>query len=61
MKYQVFFEIYGKKMRVKTEAKTKEQAKENVKNAIYFYKVERESSDNTDFVSFFESIVNPKS
>jgi predicted RNase H-like HicB family nuclease len=61
MKYEVFFEIYGKKMRVKTEAKTKEQAKENVKNAIKFYKVERESSDNTDFVSFFDSIVNPKS
>jgi hypothetical protein len=59
MKYEVFFEIYGKKMRVKTEAKTKEQAKENVKNAIKFYKVDR-SSDNTDFVSFFDNIVNPK-
>jgi predicted RNase H-like HicB family nuclease len=59
MKYEVFFEIYGKKMRVKTEAKTKEQAKENVKNAIKFYKVER-SSDNNDFVSFFDSIINPK-
>ena len=55
MKHEVYFEIYGKKLKVVTQAKTKEQAIENVKNAIVFHKIRPISED---FPKEFDEIFN---
>lgn len=38
--YDVYFEIFGKKMKVKIKAKSKIQAEEIVKSKIIFHKIE---------------------
>ena len=38
--YDVYFEIYGKKLKVKVNAKSKLQAEEIVKSKIIFHKIE---------------------
>lgn len=38
--YYVYFEIYGKKLKVKVNAKSKLQAEEIVKSKIIFHKIE---------------------
>ncbi len=40
MKHNVFFEIYGKKMKAVIEAKNAHEAKEAVKAKIIFHKIE---------------------
>jgi hypothetical protein len=37
--YDVYFEIYGKKLKVKLKAKSKIQAEEIVKSKIIFHKI----------------------
>jgi hypothetical protein len=39
MKHEVYFEIYGKKLKVTVDAKDVEQAKYIVRGAIKFHKV----------------------
>jgi len=38
--YNVYFEIFGKKMKVEIKAKSKLQAEEIVKSKIIFHKIE---------------------
>ena len=38
--YNVYFEIFGKKMKVEIKAKSKQQAEEIVKSKIIFHKIE---------------------
>jgi hypothetical protein len=38
--YNVYFEIFGKKMKVEIKAKSKQQAEEIVKSKIIFHKTE---------------------
>lgn len=47
--YTVYFEIFGKKMKVEIKAKSKQQAEEIIKSKIIFHKIE----DNTipDFLN----------
>jgi hypothetical protein len=56
MKQEVYFEIYGKKLKVTVEAKDEEQAKYIVRGAIKFYKVKPVN----DVPDFFKDIFNPK-
>lgn len=45
MKYLVYFEIYGKKMKVEVEANNKCEARDVVRSSIIFHKtVEQENS-----------------
>ena len=44
--YSVFFEIYGKKMKVTVEAETENQARKQVKNDIVFHKIEIVKNEN---------------
>jgi hypothetical protein len=56
MKQEVYFEIYGKKLKVTVDAKDEEQAKYIVRGAIKFYKVKPVN----DVPDFFKDIFNPK-
>jgi hypothetical protein len=38
--YNVYLELFGKKMKVKIKAKSKQQAEEIVKSKIIFHKIE---------------------
>jgi len=38
--YKVYFEIYGKKLKVEIKANSLSEAKEKVKNSIIFHKVD---------------------
>lgn len=50
--YTVYFEIYGKKLKVKIKAQSESVAKEMVRQKIIFHKVE----DNTfDFKDIFDT------
>ena len=63
--YNVYFEIFGKKMKASIEAKTREEAYQKVKDKIIFHKitelVEKEDQEGNDIISqemreVFESI-----
>jgi len=41
--YKVYFEIFGKKMKVEIKAKSKQQAEEIIKSKIIFHKIENVS------------------
>jgi hypothetical protein len=48
MIYQVYFEIYGKKMMVKLDVESASVAKKQVKEAIRFYKIESKDQYSND-------------
>lgn len=58
MKFTVFFEIYGKKMKVEIEARDKELAKEKVRCNIIFHKIE--SKDDLDILDMLNGIFGIK-
>jgi hypothetical protein len=41
-KYEIYFELFGKKMKTTITAPTKDVAKQIVKDKIIFHKIERE-------------------
>ena len=43
--YDVYFEIYGKKLKTTILAESEEKAKENVRNKIVFHKVVKDQKD----------------
>lgn len=47
-KYEILFEIYGKKLKTTIEANSEEKAKEIVKNKIRFDKITELKSNNSD-------------
>lgn len=49
MIYKVFFQLYGKKMKVAIEAESNEDAKNIIKNSIQFDKVVPTNDYKTDF------------
>ncbi len=49
-KYEIFFEIYGKKLKTTIEANSEEKAKEIVKNKIRFDKITELKSKDDDIV-----------
>ena len=56
MKHEVYFEIYGKKLKVTVDAKDVDHAKYIVRGAIKFYKVKPVN----DVPDFFKDIFSPK-
>ena len=50
--YDVYFEIYGKKLKVKLKAQSKLQAEEIVKSKIIFHKIEDVTIDDIFFKTF---------
>ena len=42
--YEIYFEVYGKKMKVKVSAQTEKDAKQKVKDKIIFHKIEVDNS-----------------
>jgi hypothetical protein len=49
-KFEIFFEIYGKKLKTTIEANSEEKAKEIVKNKIRFDKITELKSNDDDIV-----------
>jgi len=50
MKFTVWFELYGKKMKVTVEAKDAVDARIKVRDSIRFHKIEQEKDDVLDFL-----------
>jgi hypothetical protein len=57
--YEVWFEVYGKKMKTTVLAKHEIEAKEIIRKQIIFYKVE-ESKPSDPSVDFLKGIFNIK-
>jgi len=53
MKYTIYFELFGKKMKTTVDAKSIEDAKQQVINKILFHKVEQD-------IDFLKNIFNIK-
>lgn len=52
--FRLWFEIYGKKLKVETDAPTEAEARSKVRNSIKFHKVEEVRK--TDIPDFIEDI-----
>jgi hypothetical protein len=66
-KFNVYFEIFGKKLKTEVEASSQEDAKKKIKNKIIFHKVEKtfddnknEVKDSSDFMTDFFNMINKK-
>ena len=56
-KYTVYFELYGKKMRVKVLAESEHDAKQVVKSDIKFHKIEYDKNDDYNLaMNFFDDL-----
>lgn len=59
MKYDIFFEIYGKKMKATILADNVNDAKERIKNKIIFHKIEVAKKEPiTDIFSDLDDILS---
>ena len=59
--FKVYFELYGKKMKVEVKAKDADYAKRRIREKIVFHKVVDITPDNgNDFITNFFNIVNKK-
>lgn len=60
--YTVYFNAFGKNLKVKVEAENENDAKQKVKDRINFHKIEKESNDKSlkdafnDLVNFINSV-----
>lgn len=55
MKYEVYFEFFGRKMRTEVDAGNIEQAKRIIETRIIFHEVRRKK-DDVDFIKEFLGI-----
>jgi len=56
--FDVYFEIFGKKMRTRILAENQEKAKEEVKNKIVFHKVEKSNEEFNHCMDILDNISN---
>lgn len=56
--YDVYFEIFGKKMRTKVVAENEAMAKKEIFSKIVFHKIEKPKNDFNDGADVLESIKN---
>ncbi len=56
--FDVYFEIYGKKMKVRILAETENDAKKEVEKKIIFHKVEKPKEEFNDSMDIFDNILN---
>ena len=60
MKYTVYFEIFGKKMKTTVEAKSEEDAKYKVMGKVVWHKVVPEKTSDDDVLDFFKNTFGMK-
>ena len=58
IEFDVYFELYGKKMKATIIAPTEEQAKELVREKIIFHKVKEKNSDWNDIIGMMKGMKN---
>jgi hypothetical protein len=56
--FDVYFEIYGKKMKVRILAENENDAKKEVEKKIIFHKVEKPKEEFNDSMDIFDNIIN---
>ena len=56
--YIVFFEFFGRKMKSVVYAENEAQAKEKIKERLFFHKVEEGDKDFNQIVDLFENFKN---
>lgn len=56
--FDVYFEIFSKKMKTRILAENKEKAKEEVKNKIIFHKVEKSNEEFNQCMDILEELTN---
>jgi len=56
--FDVYFEIYGKKMKATIMAESESEAKELLKNKIIFHKIEPKKDAFQEFVDIVEGMTN---
>jgi hypothetical protein len=56
--FDVYFEIYGKKMKVRILAENENDAKKEVEKKIIFHKVEKPKEEFNDSMDFFDNFLN---
>lgn len=57
--YELYFELYGKKMKTEVSAKSEEDAKQKVRNKIIFHKVKIKINDD-NVINMFRDIFGGK-
>lgn len=56
--YEIYFEVFGKKMKTKVYAENEENAKQKVLSKVIFHKVEKVKSDFNKAADVFDNIMN---
>jgi len=59
--YEVYFELFGKKMKTTILAENEKQAQEKLKNKIIFHKIEKKNEEfnkSMDILDSFKDILN---
>lgn len=56
--FDVYFEIFGKKMKTRILAENQEKAKEEVKNRIVFHKVEKSNEEFNQCIDILDELSN---
>lgn len=56
--YDIYFEMYGRKMKTTILAENEEKAKEAVLNKIIFHKVQVSKDDFNDIIDLMDGIID---
>jgi hypothetical protein len=56
--FDVYFELYGKKMKCRVMAENENDAKKEVEKKIIFHKVEKPKEEFNDCMDIFDNILN---
>jgi hypothetical protein len=56
--FDVYFELYGKKMKARVMAENENDAKKEVEKKIIFHKVEKPKEEFNDSMDIFDNILN---
>ena len=61
MKYTVYFEFFGRRMKHTVEAESEQEAKKIISNKIIFYKVEHpKPHSDEDFLNYLKDILGTR-
>ena len=56
--YEIYFEVFGKKMKTKVYGENEEKAKKQVLSKVIFHKVAKAKSDFNKAADVFDNIMN---
>lgn len=57
MKFLIYFEIYGKKMKTEVEADNKQEARDVIRSALIFHKIEQFPEQENDIVKKLQKMM----